>query len=193
MKGIFKFNWELSSPTLSKQFKVFGSLCLLLSFSIQSFYYNSWEQQISEFEQANRDFTEMTRTSLEYQNLYLALQNQDSLTKEIYQPLFIKAAAEKYRLGKIISTKTDILNNEKEVKQFVDNSNALLSYISQIDDFNSLYAFVQEADQKLPENRKLKTDWFLETYNKKKNASRIFLIFQILGSIMIVFGYRYQK
>ncbi|RTY78578.1 hypothetical protein EKL97_13875 [Flavobacterium sp. LS1P28] len=172
---------------------VFGSLLLFLSFTIQMFLYNSWDEKTKQFDQANRDFTEMTRTSLEYQNLYLGLKSQDSLTMHLYQPTFIKAAAEKYRMGKIISTNIELLGSVEEVKKFVDNTNELLAYIQHVTDLNTLYAFVQLADTKIPENRKLKAKWMDKMNTKKKTASFFFLALQILGSIMLVLGFRYQN
>lgn len=191
--NMIKIDWTKSKPTLSKKLNVFGSLFLFLSFTIQMFLYNSWDEKTNQFAQANRDFTEMTRTSLEYQNLYLGLQSQDSLTKKLFQPSFIKAAAEKYRLGKIISTNVDLLSSEEEAKKFVGNTNKLLEYIQQVNDLNTLYAFVQDADKIIPENQKLKAEWMSKMNTKKETASFFFLGFQILGSIMLVFGYRYQN
>lgn len=193
MIKLIKIDWTKSKPTLSKKLNVFGSLFLFLSFTIQMFLYNSWDEKTKQFDQANRDFTEMTRTSLEYQNLYLGLQSQDSLTKNLYQPNFIKAAAEKYRMGKIISTNIDLLGSEENVKKFVDNTNELLAYIQQVTDLNSLYTFVQLADTRIPENRKLKAEWLDKMNTKKQTASFFFLAFQVLGSIMLVLGYRYQN
>nr|WP_294858408.1 hypothetical protein [uncultured Fluviicola sp.] len=193
MKKMIKIDWTKSKPTISKKLNVFGSLFLFLSFTIQMFLYNSWDEEIKQFDQANRDFTEMTRTSLEYQNLYLGLQSQDSITKQLYQPSFIKAAAEKYRMGKIISTNVELLGSEKDVKKFVENTNELLANIQQVNDLNTLYAFVQLADAKIPENRKLKAEWMEKMSFKKKIASIFFLAFQILGSIMLVLGFRYQN
>jgi hypothetical protein len=193
MKHLIKVDWTKSKPTLSKKLNVFGSLFLFLSFTIQMFLYNSWDEKTKQFDQANRDFTEMTRTSLEYQNLYLGLQSQDSLTKHLYQPSFIKAAAEKYRMGKIISTNVELLGSEEKVKKFVDNTNELLAYIQQVTDLTTLYTFVQLADTKIPENQKLKAEWIDKMNSKKKTTSFFFLAFQILGSIMLVLGFRYQN
>ena len=188
-----KIDWKKSKPTLSKKLNVFGSLFLFLSFTIQMFVYNSWDEKTKQFEQASRDYTEMTRASLEYQNLYLGLQNQDSLTKEKFQPAFIKMAAEKYRIGKIISTNIDLFENEQEVKKFINNTNDLLEEIKYVKDFNTLNTFVQSANSKTPENVKLKTEWLNKMNSKKKRASFFFLTFQILGSILLVLGYRYQS
>lgn len=193
MIKLIKIDWTKSNPTLSKKLNVFGSLFLFLSFTIQMFLYNSWDEKTKQFDQANRDFTEMTRTSLEYQNLYLGLQSQDSLTKNLYQPSFIKAAAEKYRMGKIISTNIELLGSEENVKKFIGNTNELLAYIQQVTDLNTLYAFVQLADTKIPENLKLEAEWMDKMNSKKKTASFFFLAFQVLGSIMLVLGYRYQN
>ena len=135
----------------------------------------------------------MTRTSLEYQNLYLGLQSQDSLTKHKYQASFIEAAAEKYRMGKIISTNIELLESEEDVKNFVNNTNELKAYIPLVTDLNTLYAFVELAEKKIPENRKLKAEWIKKMNSKKKTASFFFLALQILGSIMLVLGYRYQN
>ncbi|WP_231424963.1 hypothetical protein [Pedobacter sp. Leaf250] len=193
MKKLIKIDWTKNKPTLSKKLNVFGSLLLFLSFTIQMFLYNTWDEKIKQFDQANRDFTEMTRTSLEYQNLYLGLQSQDSLTKQLYQANFIKAAAEKYRMGKIISTNAELVGSKEDAKKFVDNTNVLLASIQQVTDLNTLYAFVQIADAKIPENRKLKAEWMDKMNFKKKTASFFFLAFQILGSIMLVLGFRYQN
>ena len=193
MIKLIKIDWTKSKPTLSKKLNVFGSLFLFLSFTIQMFLYNSWDEKTKQFDQANRDFTEMTRTSLEYQNLYLGLQSQDSLTKNLYQSSFIKAAAEKYRMGKIISTNVELLGREENVKKFVVNTNELLAYIQQVTDLNTLYAFMQLADTKIPENRKLKAEWMDKMNSNKKTGSFFFLAFQVLGSIMLVLGYRYQN
>lgn len=193
MKKFIKIEWTKSKATLSKKLNVFGSLFLFLSFTIQIFLYNTWDEKTKQFVQAKRDFTEMTRASLEYQNLYLGLQSQDSLTKHLYQASFIKAAAEKYRMGKIISTNIELLESEEDVKKFVDNTNELLAYIPQVTDLNTLYAFVELADKKIPENRKLKAEWMDKMNSKKKTASFFFLAFQILGSIMLVLGFRYQN
>lgn len=193
MKNIIKIDWTKSNPTLSKKLNVFGTLFLFLSFTIQMFLYNTWDEKIKQFDQANRDFTEMTRASLEYQNLYLGLQSQDSLTKHLYQADFIKAAAEKYRIGKIISTNVELFGSKEDVKKFVDNTNALLASIQQVTDLNTLYAFVRIADTKIPENRQLKAEWIDKINSKKEKASFFFLAFQILGSIMLVLGFRYQN
>lgn len=188
-----KIDWNKSKPTLSKKLNVFGSLLLFLSFTIQMFVYNSWDEKTKQFDQASRDYTEMTRASLEYQSLYLGLQSQDSLTKEKFQPAFIKMAAEKYRVGKIVSTNVDLFENEQEVKKFINNTNDLLEEIKYVKDFNTLNAFVQSANSKIPENVKLKTEWSNKMNSKKKKASFLFLTFQILGSILLVLGYRYQS
>lgn len=193
MIKLIKIDWTKSKPTLSKKLNVFGSLSLFLSFTIQIFLYNSWDEKTKQFDQANRDFTELTRTSLEYQNLYLGLESQDSLTKNLYQTSFIQAAAEKYRMGKIISTNVELLESEENVKKFVYNTNELLAYVQQVKDFNTLYAFVQVADSKIPENRALKAEWLDKMNSKKKTASFFFLAFQILGLILLVLGFRYQK
>ena len=115
------------------------------------------------------------------------------MSKLQFQSIFIKAAAEKYRLGKIISTNDELLENEQEVKKFVHNTNELLAYIQEVNDLNTLYAFVQVADTKIPENLKLKAEWMDKMNSKKKTASFFFLSFQILGSIMLVLGFRYQN
>lgn len=188
-----KIDWSKSNKPLSKKLNVFGSLFLFMSFTIQIFLYNSWDEKTKIFEQANRDFTEMTRTSLEYQNLYLGLQNQDSLTKQKFQPEFIKMAAEKYRIGKILSTNIDLLGDEIEVKKFVNNTNELLGQINNVNDISTLYEFVQLSNNKIPENNKLKSKWMMDMDSKKRKASFFFLTFQILGSILLVLGYRYEE
>ena len=188
-----KIDWNKSKPILSKKLNVFGSLFLFLSFTIQMFVYNSWDERTKQFYQASRDYTEMTRASLEYQNLYLGLQSQDSLTKEKFQLAFIKMAAEKYRVGKIISTNVDLFENEQEVKKFINNTNDLLEEIKYVKDFNTFNAFVESANSKIPENIKLKIEWLDKMNSKKKRASFFFLTFQILGSILLVLGYRYQS
>jgi len=188
-----KIDWSKNKPIITKKLNFFGSFFLLISFTIQMFLYNSWDDKTERFNQANRDFTELTRTSLEYQNLYLSLHLQDSITRQKFQTSFIKAAATKYHQGKIISTNLDLFQNEDQVKEFVNNSNQLKDQIHNIDDMNSLYNFVKLADKKIPINQKLKITWMKEMKWKKDTASFIFLTFQILGSIMLVLGYRYQS
>lgn len=187
------FDWTSGNSILSKKLNVFGSLFLFLSFTIQTFLFNSWDEKIKIIEQDNRDYTELTRTSLEYQNLYLGLENQGETLKDKFQPVFIKAAAEKYRLGKIISTNVDLFGSKSETQQFVTSTNELLHATNEVNDLNSLYKFVQYAELKIPENQALKTNWIKNMRRKKEIASAIFLTFQIIGSLMLVFGFRYQN
>lgn len=187
-----KIDWNKKNIILSKKLTVFGSLLLILSFVVQNFFFNKWDDKLNAFEQANRDYSEMTRSSLEYQNLYLSLDSQSDSVKKVLKPAFIKAAAEKYRVGKMVSTNLDLLENESEANKFVENTNELLMLINQVNDMPTLYNFVKEVEVKLPENKNLKTQWLNKMNNKKENASYIFAILQITGSIMIAIGFRYQ-
>jgi hypothetical protein len=187
-----KFNWSKQNTILSKKLTVAGSLILLLAFIIQTFMYNNWNEKVKLFEQANRDYTEMTRSSLEYQNLFLGLESQNDSIKEIFKPMFIKAAAEKYRLGKIISSNPDLFNNEKELNQFISNTNKLLLLINEVKDLKTLYQFVGVAERYIPENQKLKTDWMNDMNRKKEIASYLFILFQLTGAVLVALGFKYQ-
>lgn len=187
-----KINWSTKNVILSKKLSVFGTLLLLLAFIVQTFLYNQWDNKVKIVEQAFRDYTEFTRTSLEYQNLYLGLEAQNDTLKFIFQPIFIKAAAEKYRLGRIISTNLDLFNNETDVRNFINNTNKLLLLINQVTDLNSLYQFVNEVEKLLPENRKIQMEWLDKMNTKKEIASLVFASLQLIGTIMIALGFKYQ-
>lgn len=185
-------NWSKQNKVLSKKLSFYGSLLLLLAFIVQTFMFNKWNDKVRLFEQASRDYTEMTRSSLEYQNLFLGLEMQNDSIKKVFQSAFIKAAAEKYRLGKIISTNIELFNTEKEIKQFIENTNKLLSVINEVKDFETLYQFVRMTEQYLPENQKLKSEWMNKMDKKKELASYLFILLQFAGAIMIAYGFRYQ-
>jgi len=188
-----KIDWLKQNAILSKKLNVFGSLLLIISFIVQTYFYNKWNDQILTFEQANRNYTEMTRTSLEYQNLYLGLNSyKEKEVKETLQHLFVQAAAEKYRLGRIMSTNVELIKDSIEAKKFIDSTNALLLSIDKINDMRSLYVFVNDTENKIPSKIEENKDWLIHMNNKKETASYIFIGLQLIGSIMIALGFRYQ-
>ncbi|GIM50661.1 hypothetical protein [Capnocytophaga stomatis] len=185
-----KINFTLLRKSLKSNFlNFFGSIFLLFSFIIQNFLFNKWDEQLNSFLKANEQFTELTTISLKYQSLYLLLENQDESIKNKFQPVFIYAAAEKYRLGKIISTNLNLFANESEKKEFAQITNDLLKQTYSVKNLNTLYDFVSYVDSKIPQNIEVNKNWMSKLNRKKKVASVIFLGFQIVGSIMIAFAY----
>ncbi|MCC6458856.1 MAG: hypothetical protein IT260_00195 [Saprospiraceae bacterium] len=191
-KTSFSVNFKTKNPVLSKKLTIAGSLLVLGAFIVQTFLYDKWKDNIDAYSQANRDFSEFTRTSLLYQNLYFNINAEDTLVIRQSKQLFMRAAAEKYRLGRIISTNIDLVDTDLERNKFIANSNTVLKEVYKVVDYESLMRFIPIADSLLPGNLKLNDEWLKAQHKKKEIASLVFLSLQIIGSLLLALGLKYQ-
>ena len=193
MKSKFKINWENNNPILSKQLRFWGTIIILFSFIIQNLYFNKWDKELKNLEQSQRDYTDLTKSSLEYQSLFLNLPNDTSSINQLLKISFIKQAASKYRLGKMISYNVDHLKNEKDAENYVNITNELLSEIKNVTDMPTLYEFVYKTNKLLPDNLEEYYTSFLERSKKRSYSNYLFVILQIVVSIILALGIMYQK
>jgi len=127
-----------------------------------------------------------------YEILYFNVDTPDTILLANAQSQYIKTAAEKVRLGKIIAYNTDSLGTPEQNKKFIDNTNFLLKANQSVTDFSSFINYVNMVNSVIPENRSEKANRVIELNSKKERASFWFLIMQVLGSILLIIGIRYQ-
>jgi hypothetical protein len=173
---------------MSRNLCLLGVLLTGLAFTAQQYFNQKWSSEIKTFEEANRDYTELSRASLAYQNLFIGLDSKtDSVSTNLKQ-IFIKAAADKYRTGKMISTHTEQLGTKTELAALAKKNNELSELISEVTDLNSLYGFVVVTNQTYPESKDQNGNWLEVKQAKKDQFSLIFAISQAIGAILLAFG-----
>lgn len=188
----FRIDFSKEEPVLSKKLMFFGSFFLVISFVIQNFSYQKWDSEIDSINQANRDYSDIIRSALLYEILYFNVNTPDTILLENAQSQYIKTAAEKIRLGKIIAYNTDSLGTPELNKKFIDNTNLLLAANQNVTDFSSFINYINMVNSVIPENRSEKANRITKLNSKKERASFWFLIMQILGSLLLIIGIRYQ-
>jgi hypothetical protein len=172
----------------SRWLKVVGGGLLLLSFIVQNFIYDYWDKEADEYYNSNRDFSDMSRSSLLYLNLYFNTHLPDSNLEAIVKAQYINMAAQKAALGQTV----EIITRDTDKQARIDLCNALLQKSNSVADFNGYLDYIKFASQtdtyNLSDSQKR-----VERINTNRESFRyVFLIAYIIGSILLLVGIKYE-
>ena len=168
--------------------KVIGGSLLLLSFIVQNFAYDYWDKELDEYYNSNRDFSDMSRSSMLYLNLYFTAKLENEPLESIVKKQYINMAAQKYALGKTV----EITTRDMEKQDKIDLCNSLLQKTKTVTDFQTYLDYINFVGQADPYdiNDSIAR---VEKINDKRDKFRwFFLVAYSLGSILLVFGLKYE-
>lgn len=172
----------------AKAVKLFGGAILLLSFIVQNFLYDSWNQKSEDYYNSNKDFSDMSRSSLLYLNLYFNTKLDDDSVEQVVKYQYINAAAQKAALGQVVN----ILARDTDKVTKINLTNSLLQKAKSVNDFDSFLNFNKYASEidkySLQDNIA-----FVNKVTQKREMYRwIFLSAYILGTGLLLFGLKYE-
>lgn len=172
----------------SKLLKAVGGGLLLLSFAVQNFVYDYWDNKSENYYNANRDFSSMSRSSLLYQNLYFNVQTGDDSLTSLLRRQYINMAAQKAALGQTVEiTARNIDKQEK-----IDLANSLLQKANGVYDLNSFIDYISFSrthdSYSVVDNISE-----VEQINIWRNSSRwIFLCLYIIASLILLLSIKFE-
>lgn len=178
---------ERQKKRRSAIYKVVGGALLLLSFVVQNYSYDIWNTRLTEYMNANRDYAAMQRSALLYQNLYFSLQPSDSIA-QTSRASAIQNAAKHDMISRMILHEANedgvdehgkILDEIRNEMNFVKDYHSYLSYLQKargIDEFS-----LKEEEAQVKRDGEWKTIY-----------RNIFLVTYVIGSVLLLLGFRYE-
>lgn len=177
-----------SNKARSIKLKMFGTGLLLISFIVQNFFYGKWNKQSEDYLAVNRDYSDMSRSALLYLNLYYNTKAENPEIEKELKKQYIHAAAEKYTQGQITEiTFRDIEKQEKLklIAQLQMKSESVTDLASFLE-YNAYCSEVNRFDIKGNVER------VKSIGNKKDFYQNFFLLANIIGTIILLLGIKYE-
>lgn len=178
----------IDKKTKAILFKTIGSGLILFSFIIQNFTYDYWNTKIDEYYKINKDFSDMSRSSLLYLNLYYNAKIEDDTLNSKIKEQYINMAAQKSALGHTL----DILTKNLDEKQKTKKINSIVQSAKEVNNFNSYTKYLKYSNEVNPYSEKDSLNE-IKKLNDWRDATRwVFLILYIFGSFLLLFGIIYE-
>jgi hypothetical protein len=168
--------------------KLFGGGLLLFSFIVQNYSYDIWNTRLEDFSNANRDYAAMHRSSMLYQNLYFNVYIPDTTLNSQVKTTLIRNAAEKDAIGRMI-----LLEADNEQKAHSKELYARIKGdIEKVIDYDSFLAYLQKAKEIEQFDLKEEDAQIHRDRALKEPCRNVFLLSYVLGSIILLAGFRYE-
>lgn len=179
---------EKDPKAKARLFKIIGGGLLLLSFIVQNYAYDYWDKEAEEYYNSNKDFSDMSRSSLLYLNLYFSSNVPDKALDSIVKGQYINMAAQKAALGQTV----EITTRDMDKQEKLDLCNALLQKAKTVKTFEDYLGYINFSRTSDTYTLKDSVDR-VDRINKWRNASRWgFLLTYIIGSAILLFGFKYE-
>lgn len=172
----------------SRLIKVIGGGLLLVSFIVQNFAYDYWDKKADEYYNVNKDFSEMNRSSLLYLNLYFNTKFDNDTLEAVIKQQYINMAAQKQALGQTI----EIVTRDMEKQDKIDLCNSLIQKAKTVSDYTSYLDYISFSNQRDTYKPKDSMDRVQNINNKRDKFRYIFLFSYVIGSILLLFGLKYE-
>ena len=104
-----------NSKSKSLRLKVIGGGLLLLSFIVQNFIYDYWDKKSDEYISANKDFSDMSRSSMLYLNLFFNTKLDNDTIETTVKRQYINMAAQKQALGQSVEIMTRDIDKQTKI------------------------------------------------------------------------------
>ena len=168
--------------------KLFGGGLLLFSFIVQNYSYDIWNTRLEDFTNANRDYAAMHRGSMLYQNLYFNLNIPDTTLSSQVRSTLIRNAAEKDAMGRMLLMEAE--NVEEAHSKAIQDK--IKSEIEKVKDYPSFLTYLEKA-REIEQFDLREEDAQIHRDREWKDKCRdIFLFSYIVGSIILLIGFRYE-
>lgn len=168
--------------------KLIGGGLLLFSFIVQNYYYDIWNTRLEDFTNANRDYAAMHRSSMLYQNLYFNVILPDSNLGRQVKGTLIQNAAEKDAIGRMLLLEVD---NEQKAHS-AELYKKVKAEIEKVKDYPSFLAYLQKATEIQQFDLREEDEQIHRDRNSKNKCRNIFLLTYIVGTIVLLVGFRYE-
>ncbi|PQJ08768.1 hypothetical protein CJD36_022475 [Flavipsychrobacter stenotrophus] len=173
----------------SIKYKMAGTAIILFSWIVQNYSFDSWDSKSKDYMESARDFSDMTRSSLLYENLYYVVNgSDDSMMKSALKREYIHQAAMKYVGGLTVSTVNRPLDTEDK-QRLIDSLKGLASNVYDFDAFNN---YILEADRLIGDTRKEAEEQVKEIKFWRTLFKNVYLLLYLVGTGVLIWGMKHE-